>query len=197
MKRTRNMVRTIILIAAGLALIMSAMIGYIGYNHIKNAYMDSFAEELRATAIMMESIVSNQTQGDWKLSANGQLMKGGTLIHDSYQAQIDAMHEKTGVHFTIFYGDTRYVTSMTDENGNRMEGTKASAEVVNTVIVGNTEYLAENLEIGGQNWYAYYLPLKNANTHYNHLIEFLGVFLQPNICLVCLTQEQINTLQSF
>ena len=162
MKKTRNMVRTIILIASALALLMSALIGFIGYRHVKNAYMDSFSEELRATAIMMEDIVSHQNDGDWKLSANGELMKGNTLVHDALQAQIDNLHERTGVHFTLFYGDTRYVTSMVDsETGLRMEGTKASAEVVNTVITGNQEYLAENLEIGGENWYAYYLPLKN------------------------------------
>ncbi len=89
-------------------------------------------------------------------------MKGNTLVHDALQAQIDNLHESTGVHFTLFYGDTRYVTSMVDsETGLRMEGTKASAEVVNTVITGKQEFLAENLEIGGENWYAYYLPLKN------------------------------------
>lgn len=162
MKKTRNMVRTIILIASVLALLMSALIGFIGYRHVKNAYMDSFSEELRATAIMMEDIVSHQNDGEWRLSANGELMKGNTLVHDALQAQIDNLHERTGVHFTLFYGDTRYVTSMVDsETGLRMEGTKASAEVVNTVINGNQEYLAENLEIGGENWYAYYLPLKN------------------------------------
>ena len=164
MKKTRNMVRTIILIASVLALLMSALIGFIGYRHVKNAYMDSFSEELRATAIMMEDIVSHQNDGEWRLSANGELMKGNTLVHDALQAQIDNLHERTGVHFTLFYGDTRYVTSMVDsETGLRMEGTKASAEVVNTVINGNREFLAENLEIGGENWYAYYLPLKNTD----------------------------------
>ena len=162
MKKTRNMVRTIILIASVLALLMSALIGFIGYRHVKNAYMDSFSEELRATAIMMEDIVSHQNDGEWRLSANGELMKGNTLVHDALQSQIDTLHERTGVHFTLFYGDTRYVTSMVDsETGLRMEGTKASAEIVNTVINGNQEYLADNLEIGGESWYAYYLPLKN------------------------------------
>ena len=162
MKKTRNMVRTIILIASVLALLMSALIGFIGYRHVKNAYMDSFSEELRATAIMMEDIVSHQNDGEWRLAANGELMKGNTLVHDALQTQIDNLHERTGVHFTLFYGDTRYVTSMVDaETGLRMEGTKASAEIVNTVINGNQEYLADNLEIGGESWYAYYLPLKN------------------------------------
>ena len=164
MKKTRNMVRTIILIASVLALIMSATIGYIGYRHIKSAYLDSFSEELRAAAILMEDEISNQWSGDWSLSSDGELMKGNLKIHDLYQEQLDELHEKTGIHFTLFYGDTRYVTSMTDsETGARMEGTKASDEVVSTVLNGGEEYLATNLDIGGSNWYAYYLPIKNSD----------------------------------
>ncbi len=54
------------------------------------------------------------------------------MVHDALQAQIDNLHESTGVHFTLFYGDTRYVTSMVDsETGLRMEGTKASTEETN------------------------------------------------------------------
>ena len=58
----------------------------------------------------------------------------------------------------------RYITSMTDSTtGERMEGTQASDTVVEKVLEGGEEYLATNFEIGGKNWYAYYLPLKNSD----------------------------------
>jgi methyl-accepting chemotaxis protein len=44
-----------------------------------------------------------------------------------------------------------------------MEGTKASDTVVAEVLNGGNEYLAENAQIAGQDWYAYYLPLKNTD----------------------------------
>ncbi|MBQ9302926.1 methyl-accepting chemotaxis protein, partial [Butyrivibrio sp.] len=76
----------------------------------------------------------------------------------------DALHEKTGMHYTLFYGDTRFVTSLTDATtGQRMEGTKASETVVSEVLSSGNEYLASNFEIAGQDWYAYYLPLKNSD----------------------------------
>lgn len=163
-KKSRNMVRSIILIASVLALLMSALIGYIGFNHIQKAYLTSFSEGLRAAAILLEDEVSNQVQGDWSLSEDGQLMKGETAVHDMYQAQLDSLNEKTGMHYTLFYGDTRYVTSLTDSTtGKRMEGTQASDTVVAEVLKGGNEYLASNFQIGGQDWYAYYLPLKNSD----------------------------------
>ena len=163
-KKSRNMVRRIILIASALALLMAATIGVIGYNHIKEAYLTSFSEGLHAAAILLENQLSNELPGDWSLSEDSQLLKGETAIHDLYQDQLDTLNKQTGMHFTLFYGDTRYVTSLTDaDTGKRMEGTKASDAVVSEVLNRGNEYLAENFQIGGQDWYAYYIPLKNSD----------------------------------
>ncbi|MCR4778249.1 MAG: cache domain-containing protein [Lachnospiraceae bacterium] len=164
MKRNRNMVRTIILIASALALIMSAAIAVIGFNHIQTAYFNSFSEELHAAAIMLDDNINNQFYGDWEMADNGELYKAGTVFYNKFAPQIDSLHERTGIHFTVFYGDTRYVTSMVDAStGKKMEGTKASDAVIEKVLKGGEEYLAKNFKIGGKNWYAYYLPLKNSD----------------------------------
>ncbi|SFC88177.1 methyl-accepting chemotaxis protein [Butyrivibrio sp. YAB3001] len=163
-KKSRNMVRSIIVLASVLALIMAAFVGIIGYNHIKQAYYSSFQEGLHAAAVLMEDEIAHEWDGDWSLSEDGQLMKGETAIHDLYQSQLDKLHEKTGMHYTVFYGDTRYITSLVDaQTGKRMEGTKASDVVVEEVLKKGNEYLATNFEIAGQNWYAYYLPIKNSD----------------------------------
>ncbi len=164
MKRKRNMVRTIILIATVLACLMCTLIGIIGYNHIKEAYYTSFSEGLRAAAVLLDNQVTHQVEGDWSVSEDGQLLKGDMEVHDMIQGQLDDLNQKTGMHFTLFYGDTRYVTSLTDATtGMRMEGTKASDTVVAEVLNGGNEYLAENAQIAGQDWYAYYLPLMNTD----------------------------------
>ena len=163
-KKSRNMVRSIILLASALALAMAACVGYIGYSHIKKAYFASFQEGLHAAAILLEDELSNQYSGEWSLSEDGQLMKGDVAVHDIYQQQLDSLNEKTGMHYTLFFGDTRYVTSLVDATtGKRMEGTQASEAVVSEVLRRGNEYLATNFEIGGQEWYAYYLPLKNSD----------------------------------
>ena len=163
-KKSRNMVRRIILIASALAILMCALIGYVGYTHIQKAYLTSFSEGLHAAAILLNDEFSNEFQGDFYLSEDGQLMKGETAVHDIYQAQLDSLSQQTGMHFTLFFGDTRYVTSLTDtDTGKRMEGTKASDKVVAEVLKNGNEYLAENFDLAGQKWYAYYLPLKNTD----------------------------------
>ncbi|MBR6395710.1 MAG: cache domain-containing protein [Lachnospiraceae bacterium] len=164
MKRNRNMVRTIIVIAAALALIMSAGIAAIGFSHIQKAYFNSFSEELHAAATMFDDSLNYQFYGDWEMSDNGELYKGGTVFYNKVSEQVESLNQRTGIHFTVFYGDTRYVTSIVDAStGKKMEGTKASQTVIDEVLKGGHEYLAKNFEIGGKKWYAYYLPLKNSD----------------------------------
>ncbi|MBR6909070.1 MAG: methyl-accepting chemotaxis protein, partial [Lachnospiraceae bacterium] len=62
------MVRRIILIAAVLALVMTAAIGIVGFYNIRKAYFDSFSEELKAAAYMMKHEIDNEWEGDWSLS---------------------------------------------------------------------------------------------------------------------------------
>ena len=162
-KKSRNMVRGIILITSALACLMAGLIGYIGYTHIQKAYLSSFEEGLHAAAVLMEDEISHEWSGDWSLSESGELLKGDTPIHNLYQNQLDKLNAQTGIHFTVFYGDTRYITSLTDASGKRMEGTKASEVVVDEVLNHGREYLASNFKIGDQDYYAYYLPLKNAD----------------------------------
>ena len=79
--------------------------------------------------------------------------------HDlSLTSHIDAVKEFTGGEATIFDGDTRLMTTIIDENGDRVVGTQASETVVQEVLVGGKGYgLQTNLF--GSEYYAYYSPL--------------------------------------
>lgn len=59
---------------------------------------------------------------------------------------------------TFFEGDTRYITSIKDGTGNRIEGTKASPEIWNIVKSGQS-YQADHVNIEGVEYYVYYLPV--------------------------------------
>nr|MCR4934225.1 methyl-accepting chemotaxis protein [Lachnospiraceae bacterium] len=64
-KKSRSMVRGIILVASVLGILMAGTVGFIGFRHIKSAYMDSFKEGLKAAGVLMESELSHQYTGDW------------------------------------------------------------------------------------------------------------------------------------
>jgi len=62
----------------------------------------------------------------------GAIVCGHDLSSPKY---VDYIKEYTGSEVTIFEGDTRLMTSLTDEKGDRVIGTKASEAVINTVLV--------------------------------------------------------------
>ena len=64
------------------------------------------------------------------------------------------------IDLTFFVEDTRYLTSIKDESGNRIEDTKADNHVWEEVKKGN-DYKASNVDIVGVEYYVYYIPVKS------------------------------------
>ena len=70
---------------------------------------------------------------------------------------IDSL-QKDEIELTFFEGDTRFITSIKDKSGNRVEGTKASEEVWNIVKTGK-DYQSDGIDISGAKYYVYYTPV--------------------------------------
>ena len=70
---------------------------------------------------------------------------------------IDSL-QKNEIELTFFEGDTRFITSIKDKSGNRVEGTKASEEVWNIVKTGK-DYQSDGIDISGAKYYVYYTPV--------------------------------------
>ncbi len=69
--------------------------------------------------------------------------------------------QTTGVDLTVFKDDERFITTIFDVNtGERIEGTKASPEVWETVSSGK-DYYSTGIKINNIDYYVYYLPMKN------------------------------------
>jgi len=85
----------------------------------------------------------------------GALVCGHDLSNTGY---VDAIKELTGSEVTIFDGDTRLMTSLTDETGNRVVGTQASDTVIENVINQKNDYSLQ-ITLFGHEYYAHYSPL--------------------------------------
>lgn len=70
---------------------------------------------------------------------------------------IDSM-EVASIELTLFEEDTRYITSIRNEDGSRNEGTKANAAIWETVKAGN-DYKGDRVYIGGEEYFVYYTPV--------------------------------------
>jgi len=85
----------------------------------------------------------------------GAIVCGHDLSKPKY---VDAIKAYTGSEVTIFDGDTRLMTSLTDETGARVVGTKASDTVINTVLNGKENYSLQ-ITLFDHEYYAFYSPI--------------------------------------
>lgn len=72
---------------------------------------------------------------------------------------IDSLQD-VNVEMTIFKGDTRFLSSIRDENGERIAGTQAGEAVIAEVLGKGNVYAAHDTVINGQKYYTYYMPIR-------------------------------------
>lgn len=83
--------------------------------------------------------------------------KGNVTLSENYEL-IDTLKQERDVELSVFYGDTRVLTTLKDSSGKREINTKMSKEVYDTLQTGK-DYYASDLQLFGTPYSGYYVPL--------------------------------------
>ena len=154
----------VIIIAIVTISVVAVLLTIMASANIKKVYHNLILEELKATTEHLASEASAlNDNGDCGL-IDGDLVKGGDSITEELGGILDEIHAETGVDYTIFFGDTRILTTILKKGTNdRLIGTKASEAVIQAVLNGKKEYSSDSLVIEGMPYYGYYVPLFNSD----------------------------------
>lgn len=90
------------------------------------------------------------------------MLKGEHQINGDFNL-IDTIKGNTGVDITFFYQDTRVITTLYDENGERMIGSRVNAVVIKDVLETGEAAFYPSVEIGDEKYFAYYVPILNSD----------------------------------
>lgn len=142
-------------------LIASVIICAVSIVKMSNSMTNLSKEKVESVARAIVECYDGLYPGNWEYEG-GVLSKGGENVTAAY-GMLDKIYEEDGVHCTIFYGDTRVLTTIKDENGKRLEGTKAGEQVIQTVLENGESFFSTNTEINGEEYYSFYEPLKNSD----------------------------------
>ncbi len=88
------------------------------------------------------------------------LYKGEADITSDYTL-LDNIKESTGMDATLFYQDTRILTTIRNWDNQRIVGSTAPTNVIQDVLKTNQEKFYDNVIINGQPYFALYHPLTN------------------------------------
>ena len=89
-----------------------------------------------------------------------ELKKGETVITSDYRI-LDDIKTDTGNDVTIYYGDKRRMTTIVDDEGNRLTNTDAPEGVIEHVYGQQEEYFSTDVDVRGVSYYGYYVPIRN------------------------------------
>lgn len=123
----------IVTIAATPVIVLGVVgLGLTSYHMMENVTAQAY-DGLEATTILAENLLGESGEGEYQIK-DGELYKGDDTNLSEEEALLDYVKQQTGYDLTLFYGDTRYLTTITDENGERQLGTKASDEIIEIVL---------------------------------------------------------------
>ena len=142
-------------------IILALIVSVVSNIQLRSVMKDVVQEDLRAVAKLEYGNISNWEGNSFSIDSKGNMLNDTINLTENVQ-DIDEIKEETGVDITIFYGDTRYVTSV-KQDGERVLGTKASDVVIDKVLNNGKEYFASNVDVVGEKYYAYYIPIYNAD----------------------------------
>ena len=164
-KEVRNM-RAVFLKIIGITMIPLVVMGVV-MCLLENIYFRSILKgeikrELRNSAYGLSETYNFVDAGDYSRSDDGTVYKGS---HDvtGLLDKIDKELQKSGLVCTFFYGNTRIDTTVLDQEGNSMVGTKLDENIYKTLYNTGEELFCEAAKLGGRTYYGYYIPYRNSD----------------------------------
>ncbi len=99
--------------------------------------------------------------GDYNIVINGEdvsYYKGDHLLTGDY-ALIDAIKEESNLEISLFFYDTRLITTIQDDVSDRFTNTGANIQIVREVLEKKMPHFFNNIKINGVPYFAYYEPI--------------------------------------
>ena len=145
-------------------LVAGIIIFVVSYSRQKTNIYKEICTEMEYLAFTIANSYDAMYPGYYEVVKSDNLLalkKGDAYLTSNF---IDNIKEDTGLEITVFYKDIRMLTTIVDENQNRILGTKMNSAITKDVIVSDQRKFYDRVIIGKENYFAYYLPLHNGDS---------------------------------
>lgn len=163
----------ILLLALVPVLALGIVMFLVACDRIANGIYDEAYVGMQATTLAVRDIFETGNEEPYCMDENGELWKGTLNISQATDIT-DHIKTNTNMEVTVFWGDTRILTSIVDEKGNRQINTQASTQVTERVLKNGEVYQARNVEILGEEYIVCYIPMYQAGSDEIVGMIFLG-----------------------
>jgi len=155
-------------------IILGLTMFFVAADKIESGVYDETYVGMHATTLAIRDIFETGNKGKYQLNDKGEVWKGNTLNISNSLNIVDNIKNNTGLEVTVFWGDTRILTSLVNDKGERQINTKASSEIVKEVVDKGNTYQNKNVNILGKEYVVYYTPFYQEGTKDVVGMIFLG-----------------------
>lgn len=149
--------RKLVCIFSLVVILSTSLLSFYAVYSMKEKIIAASYEKLHSDLTVTKTFFDKQLPGLWEVK-DGKLLKGNAMVNDTLR--VDAIKEMTGDNVTIFLGDTRIATTVTNPEGSRVIGTKATEAVTNAVLNQNKIFVGKASVVGVDNQ-TIYEPIKD------------------------------------
>lgn len=150
----------ILAMALGPLIVLAIASAFFSAHVIRTGMQDEAIKRLEDIVRGVNNSLEALGEGDYRLEGET-VYKGDVNVLEKLP-HFENFAEASGIDITLFYGDTRRVTTLVDaETGERMVGTQAADKVIAKVLEGGEEYVDKKLQLNGQPYFCCYMPLAN------------------------------------
>ena len=171
MKKRKGSLRTSLM---GVSVILFLVIGVVNtavaYVQTKKSVHSEVSDGMKNMIYIISNSLDAMYPGEYDVAQSGNLMalkKGDTILDSSF---LESIKTDTGLDITIFYGAVRMLTTIKDENGQSLAGTKMNAAIRGDVLENDQPEFYSNVLINKQKYFAYYMPIHSGTD------EVIGAF---------------------
>ena len=149
----------ITLVAIGPLIIMGIIIVLLSRQKLNDVVADAIETGLRSTAISIRNtIIYAYPESEFEFDKFSHLVKGD-LDFSRTPKFVDSIKEATNMDVSICYKNIRYATTILGPTGNPMVGTRENDTVKKIVLDNAQDYFSDNIDVYGETYYGYYLPV--------------------------------------
>lgn len=150
----------IMLVALFPMILMAVIVGITAMRNMKEGMRQEMMYALETETHSLKQLYNAVNSDTYSVSGD-KLMKGSFNVTDETDF-LDSFVEGTDMQVTVFYGGTRMATTLRDQSGNRLTGTKADESITKAVTQDGKTVEKYNITIDGEKYYACYVPLKDS-----------------------------------
>ncbi|KNY29660.1 cache domain-containing protein [Pseudobacteroides cellulosolvens] len=144
--KTQQKVLRMSLLLIGTFIVIWFVIQGFTIGNVVNKIVDSnVKDKLNAASELGYMLIEEKYKGDWSI-VDDKLYKGTNSFNGNAEI-VDTIGSITESRSTIFMNDTRISTNILQADGTRAIGTKASNEVINTVLKEGKEFTGETTDV--------------------------------------------------